>query len=201
VRHSTRTVASLAGIAAALLGLEHGYFELIQGNTTPSSILINAIGLPCQPKAAWHACEPAITLLPTFSLSGILAISVSLVILVWAAAFVGRKHGGTVLIFLCVLQLLVGGGFVSPMIGIVAGVAGTRINMPIAAPHSGQFLAKLWPGVFICYLLWLPSEWLLGAHFNDVMVNLGGVLLLFSLGLLLLTVLAAAAHDQQTGSF
>ena len=52
MRSATRIVASFIGIYAGLLGLEHGYFETLQGNVKPSSIVIGAIGSPCQALAA-----------------------------------------------------------------------------------------------------------------------------------------------------
>jgi hypothetical protein len=55
VRNSaTRVVASIFGVFAGLLGLEHGYFETLQGNGAPSGIMISAIGFPCQPEKMWH---------------------------------------------------------------------------------------------------------------------------------------------------
>ena len=43
VRNSaTRAVASLFGVLAGLLGMEHGYFETLQGNVAPGSIMIHA---------------------------------------------------------------------------------------------------------------------------------------------------------------
>ena len=71
---ATRIVATTIGVVAGLLGLEHGYFETLQGNAAPSAALISAIGPPCQPETAWHACEPAFTLVPSFFVTGFLAM-------------------------------------------------------------------------------------------------------------------------------
>jgi hypothetical protein len=46
----------------------------LQGNAAPSAALISAIGSPCQPETAWHACEPAFTLVPSFFVTGLLAM-------------------------------------------------------------------------------------------------------------------------------
>ena len=129
VRNSaTRGAASTVGVLAGLLGLEHGYFETLQGNVAPSGIGIVAIGPPCQASRAWHACEPAMTIMPTFFVAGVLTIIVALIVLLWTAAFVHRKNGG--LILLSLVLLLVGGGFIPPVLGIIAGVVGTRIQAP-----------------------------------------------------------------------
>jgi len=79
VRNSaTRIVASTAGVLAGLEGIEHGSFETLQGNGTPGSIMISAMGPPCQATRVWNGCEPAMTIMPNFFVTGVLAIIVSL---------------------------------------------------------------------------------------------------------------------------
>jgi hypothetical protein len=63
---ATKIVASTFGVFAGLLGLDHGYFEALQGNVPPGSIMIHAIGPPCQAARTQNGCEPAITLIPNF---------------------------------------------------------------------------------------------------------------------------------------
>lgn len=72
----------------------------------PGGMYILAMGPPCQTNKMWHGCEPAMTIIPNFFVTGVLAIIVSLVVIVWAAVFVQRKHGGRVLILLSIIQLL-----------------------------------------------------------------------------------------------
>jgi hypothetical protein len=67
---------------------------------------------------------PAMTLIPNFLITGIFAILVSLVVIAWATIFVRRKNGSVTLILLSILMLLVGGGFIPPLFGIIAGVIG-----------------------------------------------------------------------------
>ena len=38
MRKATKTVAMWFGIVAGIAGLEHGYFEILQGNTRPASL-------------------------------------------------------------------------------------------------------------------------------------------------------------------
>ena len=121
---ATRAAASTIGVVAGLIGLYHGYNETLQGNSTPSGIMINAIGPPCQ----GSVCFPAMTVIPNFFVTGVLAIIFALIVLAWAALLVPRKNGGLVLILLSVILLLVGGGFLPPALGIIAGVIGTRIK-------------------------------------------------------------------------
>lgn len=200
---ATRVIASVFGVLAGILGVEHGYFETLQGNVAPGGIGINAIGPPCQPDQVWHGCEPAMTIIPNFLVTGILAIVVSLAVLTWAAAFVQRKHGGLILILLSVAQLLVGGGFTTVYFGVIAGVVGTKSEAPLtwwrvrlpASPR--RFLAALWPWTLIAYLVWFPSEWILGHFFGELMLKLTLVVTVATPGFLLLIVLSALAHDAQ----
>ena len=50
------------------------------------------------------------TLVVNFFVTGVLAIIVGLMVILWSAAFVQRKNGGVVLILFSVALLLVGGG-------------------------------------------------------------------------------------------
>ena len=63
---ATRIVASTFGVLAGLLGIEHGYFETLQGNVAPGGMYILAMGPPCQTNKMWHGCEPAMTIIPNF---------------------------------------------------------------------------------------------------------------------------------------
>jgi len=123
-----RVAASATGSYAGLLGLEHGFFETLQGNLRPGRIMIYAIAAPpCQPAAVWHGCEPAMTLIPNYLATGVLAILASLIVLVWSARFVIGRNGGLTLILLSLLMIPVGGGFFPPLFGIIAGLIGTRL--------------------------------------------------------------------------
>ena len=93
-------------------------------------------------------------IVPNLIFTGILTIVISLAIVVWAAAFVQRKHGGRILILLSVGMLLVGGGFAPPLVGILAGWAGTGIDSPLTwwrtrlSASLRRLLARLWPSLF-----------------------------------------------------
>jgi hypothetical protein len=201
MRNATRVVASLFGVAAGIAGIEHGYFEILQGNVRPDSLMIASMGPPCEPEKVWNACEPAMTVIPSFLVTGILAIIVGLAVLIWAAAFVQRKNGGIVLILLSIALLLVGGGLFPPLIGIIAGVAGTKINAPLARQPmhlSGsilRFLAKLWPWPLVIFLVWIFGQWIIGYFFNEFLQKNGYFSLLLIVGLLPLSVFAAYAYD------
>jgi len=180
MKNARRITSSFLGLYAGLLAVEHGVFEILQGKRAPSGVMIQAIGAPCQPETIWHACYPAMTLIPNLLISGIMAVIAGSSVLIWATAFVPRKHGGTILVLLSILMLFVGGGFVPVFIGIVAGVAGSRIRAPVK-PQQGilRFLAKLWPWALILMAAWFPGSWLLGHFFDQAMLAMAGCLFLF----------------------
>jgi len=91
MRKATRIIAASFGILAGFGGLEHGYFEILQGNVRPESLMIASMGAPCVPEEIWNACEPAMTIIPNFLVTGILAMLLGLVTMVWAVAFVQRQ--------------------------------------------------------------------------------------------------------------
>jgi hypothetical protein len=201
---ATRSVASWFGAFAGLLGIEHGLFETLQGNVAPGNIMIHAFGPPCQPDQAWHACEPAMTIIPNLFVTGIIAIIVSCIVVVWAMAFISRKDGGPVLMLLAVLQLLVGGGFIPiPMI-LIAGAVGAMIYSPLTwwqarfSVRTRRFLATLWPWPMVVYFIVDVGQFIIGSFFNAFMIRfsvLFGVLL--PLSLVLLVVLTGFAYDIQ----
>jgi hypothetical protein len=202
MNHATRVAASTIGVYAGLLGALHGYFELLQGDVVSNGIGINAIGAPCQGNLVWHACLPAMTIVPNFLTTGILAIAISLIAFVWAAGFVQQKNAGLILILLSVLMLLVGAGFIPPFAGIVAGVVSFRINVPFPTTQTFllgrvlNLLARLWPWTLIAFVVWSIGGWILGYLFNPIMMRLSFILFFFcNLGLPLLTVVSGIAHD------
>lgn len=203
MKSTTRIAASALGVYAGLLGAVHGYFEIRQGSVAPGGLMISAIGPPCRPEAATHACFPALTLIPNFLTTGIIALTVGLVAALWAGVFVQRKRGGMVLMLLSLLMLLVGGGFVPMFIGLMASFAGSRINRPSPwlrthLPHNARrLLASLWPWTLVAYFVWvLPAQWLLGRFFSAFLLDSSLLLFFcFDLGLPLLAVVTGWIHE------
>jgi hypothetical protein len=178
MKSASRVAAYTLGVYAGLLGAVHGYYEILQGNVAPGRLMINAIGPPCRPEAVAHACFPAMTVVPNFSVTGILALILGLVVLTWAAGFVQRKHDGPFLMLLSILMLLVGGGFVPTFVGIIAGVAGIGIHAPSTGwrarlpGNALRFLAGFWPWPLIAYFVWVfPTQWFLGHFFEAFLLN------------------------------
>jgi len=199
MRKATKTVAMILGLLAGIAGAGHGLTEFLQGNIHPASFMFASMGTPCLPDKAWHACEPAMTLLPNLLIAGILTMILGLLIVVWSAAFIQRKNGGSLLILFSVVLLLVGGGFFPPMIGIIGGLAGTRINKPLSGKPAGnllRFIAKIWPWPLAILVTWSLGQYLVGYFFNDFLKSVMGFALLLILIPLPLSVYAAYAHDK-----
>jgi hypothetical protein len=198
---AVRVVALAFGIGAGLLGLLHGYFESLQGSVAPTGLMTSAIGPPCQPATAWHACEPALTVIPNFLVTGLLAMVAAVVVLVWAAAFVQRKHGGAVLLLLIAALFLVGGGFVTLIFGVIAVVAATRIDAPLTwwrahlPPTGARILAALWPWILIAYLAWDVASWVIGSFANDFMLRITPAVTAMTPLVLVLILVVSFAYD------
>ena len=123
-----RVTASVFGVYAGLLGMEHGYFETLQGNVVLTGARIRASSAEL-PFPFGH--EPAMTIVPNFLATGILAMIFGLLIVIWTAVFIQKKNGGVVLFLLSIVLFLVGGGFGPITLLITASIAAAGINKPM----------------------------------------------------------------------
>jgi hypothetical protein len=146
------------------------------------------------------------TIVPSFLITGILAVIFGIVVMVWSAFFLQKKRGGLILILLCIPLLLFGGGLFPPLIGVIAGALGTRINKPLRAEGSRlssgllRFLAALWPWSLAVYVLWVLGQFVIGHFFNDWLLANGYLIIVMVLGTLLLSVVSTYAHDLKKGT-
>ncbi len=207
---AVRVTAAVFGVYAGLLGIEHGYFETLQGNVAPTALKIMAVSGPGLPFPFGH--EPAMTIVPNFLVTGILAILVGLSIIVWSVMFVHKKHGAAILTLLSILLLLVGGGFGPITLLITACIGAGRINKPLTWWRKNlpaglrRLLATLWPWSLAAALGWVPIEVLLGQIFhlkNDHSQTLTNLNFLFSyplLAFIILALITGLAHKAQRQS-
>lgn len=198
MRKATRSVAATFGVLAGIAGLGHGVTEILQGNVRPASFMFASIGAPCIPEKAWHACEPAMTLLPNLLLAGSLTVFISLLVILWSAAFIHRRNGGSLLILLSVVLLLVGGGVFPPLIGIAGGIAGTRVNKPVGDKPAGglaRFASRLWPWPLAMLVAWSMGQYLVGYLANDFLKSIMGFALLLIVIPLPLSIYVAYTRD------
>ena len=194
-----RVVIAIFGILAGLAAIEHGIGEINQGWTRPAGLLI--LSWPDNEAFVILAGEPALTVLPSLLVSGVLTMIIALALAIWSVAFVHRRGGGLVLILLSVALLLVGGGFGPSLIGLILGIAALRMHS-VPRRTSRRFLwplARLWPWLVgvgvVAYLGLFPGAVLL-YHFtgvaNDALVY---SLMLISFAALILSLVAARAAD------
>lgn len=182
---AARLTATIFGVLGGFGGLIHGIGETLQGNVAPGGIFFESWSRG--PIYDHMGGDPAMSLVPNLLITGILAIVVSLVVMIWSAAFVGRKRGGLVLIGLMIVLLLVGGGVGPIVVGVLAGVAGLGIDAPhtfwrerLSSPVR-RTLAALWPWLFA--------------------VSLISGLTLFVVALILMAVFDVGNSDQYFGLF
>jgi len=152
-----RAVASTFGILVGLAGVEHGFFEILQGNVKPDGLLVDAIG---SAQRFWeYSSETVLTIIPNMRLSGILAVFFGIVVTIWAAYYVDMKYGARVLMSLSIILWLVGGGFAPVFMAIFAFIAASRIDRPLNwwrahLPGSVRgFFARLWPWSIIVFVV------------------------------------------------
>ena len=115
-----------------------------------------------------------------------------------AVFFIQRKQGGTMLILLSIALLLFGGGIFPPLIGIVGGVAGIKINKPQNGKEVKSFAARLWPWPLVIFMVWIWGQWIVGYFFNEILQQnmvYGLILILVTLPL---SVYTAYAQDLST---
>ena len=196
-------VASTFGTIVGLAGLEHGIGEILQGRVAPPGLMFPS--WPHSEMLAVMAGEPAMSVVPDLLPSGFLTVLLSLTTLVWSLAFLGRKHGGIVLMALSFLLLLFGGGIAPPVMGLMLGAAATRIRKPLkrwsvrAPGKPAPLLARLWPYLLaasvVGYLALLPGIPLASQFLEIDNPAIVGWLALFSFATLMLAVAGALVSD------
>jgi hypothetical protein len=208
---ATRVIASTLGAFVGLAGMEHGFFEVLQGSVKTNGLVIDAIG---SAQKMWiGATEPALTIVPNFFVSGISAMIVGFLVTIWAVGFVQRNHGPLILLLISIMLFLVGGGSPPIFLGVLASAVATRINKPLTwwrkhlSVNVRHFLAKLWPWSIIAFALvfWFSVElaiigWPLGFFFGADSTNSSLILSLAGYmgdGVMLLAIFAGFAYDVQ----
>jgi hypothetical protein len=120
---NARSMLTFVGVIMGLGGATHGPGEILQGNVVPSGVYIQA-----WPTLTQLGGEPAMTLIPNFLVTGVLAIILGFAVAVWVAKYLHGKNGGFVLVALSLVMLLVGGGIVPPLIEVAIGLISIWIN-------------------------------------------------------------------------
>ena len=148
-RNATLTIVTTIGVIFGLSGMNHGFFEVLQGNTPTNGLIIQAIG---EAQRFWvEGTEEAFTLIPNFLVSGWLSIIIGLIIVIWSLGFIQTKHGRTVFLGLFILLFLVGGGIGQVAFFIPAWAFATQLGKPltlwkkILPQRIWPLLSHIWP--------------------------------------------------------
>jgi len=116
------------GVLVGLAGIDHGVFEILRGHQPPGDILIEAMG---SEQRFWeYGTEPALTIIPSYLVTGILSIMIGILVIIWAVAFIDRTYEAGMLMALCILLFLVGGGFAPIFMSILGNLAATQGKGP-----------------------------------------------------------------------
>ncbi|MFW9993299.1 MAG: hypothetical protein ACFFD4_14745 [Candidatus Odinarchaeota archaeon] len=200
--NGTRVVVAAFGILCGLTGIIAGFFEIDQGNTATNGFIISTTGPDYN--MANDFTYFAVTFIPNFLLTGIVAIIISSLVIIWSVRFIHRKHGATIFLVLSITQMLVGGGWVIDLAAITCILA-TRIGKPLDwwrshLPVNFQhWLARLLPLSLLGYTI-ISFNMLvlsiLGVN-DEALINLIELLAAAMFVPLLLMVFGGLARDVQ----
>jgi hypothetical protein len=195
------------GVLLGIAGLvNHGFFEVLQGNTPTNGFFIEAIS---EVNRYWvHGTEGAFTIIPNFLVTGILVILVSVVIIVWSVKYMHVKHGATVFLSLFIVLTLVGGGIGHILLFLPTWAYATRIHKSldwwknILTGRLRKTLSKLWMyGLVATAISWfIVMELGIFGYFPgqtnpDAILNIVFVLLFFTVILVNVAFICAFARD------
>ena len=196
-------VATIISVALAIAGCSHGFFEILQGNTPTGGFGIDSVG----PELGLWGQDPAFTLIHNFLITGSIAFTLGLAIIVWSIWFLDRPHAALILLALFIVQTLAGGGIGYIPFYLVLTAWASRIDkelkllarLPVGLRETMAPTAL--PLALVCAVLWIAAltESILGfsapyigdqATLYTIWITLLAVLILMNVAFL-----AAAADD------
>ncbi len=206
--NATRTIVSTLGVLFAVSGINHGLFETLQGNTPTPGVFIRSIGPHQQ---MWpYGTEDAFTLIPNFLFSGMVAMAISLVIVVWSLWFVDRKHGSAIFLLLFLLLFLSGGGVAQVVFFTLAWAVSLGIRKPpkwpsrLLSQSALPGFGKVWPGCLVLFALPALAAleiaiagYVPGVEDPELKLHICWGLLVIGLGFLLVGIAAGFVHDAE----
>jgi hypothetical protein len=155
--------------------------------------------------------ETALTIIPSFLVSGILSVILGIIVMGWAIFFIDHKHSGGILMMLSLALFLVGGGFAPIFMALIASLTATRINKPLRFWHRVILekiqipLGRIWRSVLVMFvILFIFSVivaifgWPMTYFFDDeTAFRHLNTLSLVMVGMMLLAVISSFAYDLQ----
>jgi hypothetical protein len=156
---TTATLFSALSILAGIMGIEHGIGEVFAGYRPTDGVLI--LSWPNSAFFEVMAGEPAMTLVPNYLVTGLLAILFSGAFLVVSVKSFLERRPIVILFALLILMLLTGAGFGPPILGAIAVCIALKIESPLKTwsklpSRLHRVLGMLWPWSFgLCLIGWL----------------------------------------------
>jgi hypothetical protein len=148
---ATRVLATTLGVLVGVGSIDHGLLECMQGYHPTPGLIVNALG-PGYQWTAWHeGGEAAITLLPNFLLTGIVASLHGMLMIIWSVRCIHGHYGPFVFLTLGVASFLTGGGVAQIVLIILTWALATRIRTSLAfwrllIPQvAWPALGRVWP--------------------------------------------------------
>jgi hypothetical protein len=206
---ATRIIAATIGVFSGLCsGMNHGFFEILQGNKPTDGLFILAIG---EAQRLWPlGGELAFTLIPNFLITGIVSMIVGAAMVIWSIWFLPTKHGRTVFLGLFILSFLVGGGIGQSFLLIPAWAFATRMGKPLTwwrkvLPRSmWPFLSRLWVVTLVLVIVAMLITLEIGifGYFPGItdpasVKNMAMVFLFSAVALYVISFIAGFGHELQ----
>ena len=148
---ATRTVAATLGVLVGIGSIDHGLLECLQGFRPTPGLIVNALGSGYRWTAWKQGGEGALTLIPNYLLSGIMATSLGLVMIAWSLRFIESRRGPLVFLLLGVTSFFTGGGVAQVALFTIGWGVATRIHASLVfweglIPKSQRHaLGVVWP--------------------------------------------------------
>ncbi len=156
---ATTTLFLTLGALAGIMGIEHGIGEALEGYRPTDGMFI--LSWPDSAFFEIMSGEPAMTIIPNYLITGLLAIFFSAVFLVVLVKSGLDGKATIILPALLILMLLTGGGFGPPIVGMIAVLIALKRNSPLKTwsklpSKLHNVLSILWPWSFgLCLIGWL----------------------------------------------
>lgn len=203
---SRKIVTSLGVLIGVISIVNHGFFEILQGNVIARCPVIHSVaegnfmGAP--------AGEAAFTVIPNILYSGIATVLIGLLIILWSLKSIHVKFGSSIFLLLCILQSFVGGGVNQiPFVLIVWG-ASLKVDKPfkwveklLTFNNRWRLMGKYWLHLLIIgmVLVFTATQITLYRAFPFVSqanaISLSLLMLAAGLAILLYAILAGSLYD------
>ena len=205
---ATRSIVSTLGVLVGVGSIDHGLLETLQGYRPTPGLIVNALG-PGYTWSAWkEGGEAAFTLIPNFLVSGMVATSLGVLMILWALRWIQKKHGPAVFLLLGIASFLTGGGVAQVVLFTIVWGFATRIRTPLTfwrwliPPPVRPALGTIWPwtltvttALFLAALEIAIFGYVPGVSNQMQLLHICWTLLPIALAFYLLSILSGFAHD------